>query len=470
MTLINAMTTEDTTTSNGALAHSTTSNDAVDLFFHINAMRARTSEEIIKLWTPAFATSPLDALKILFYSRDVRGGQGERRTFRTILGYLAENSSDVVRKNLHLIPEYGRWDDILTLFGTPIEDDALAFIRQSLVVDKNALCAKWMPREKSSKRAMAVKIRKAMDVSSKQYRQLLSGLTKVVETQMCEKKWDEINFEHVPSYAMKNYRKAFARHDEERWGKYISALEKGDAKVNASTLYPHDLVRQVNLYNPQHDKLIQGQWDALPNYLKGNKERMITVNDVSGSMSGVPMEVCIALGLYISERNEGIFKDAFITFSANPTMQHLKGKTLAERVGQLRRAQWSMNTDLAKVFEVLLSKAKTHDVSPDLMPTMVLILSDMQFDSCIHNGKSVTAMNKIRGEYESAGYELPKVTFWNLRAVPGNNPVKFNEQGTALVSGFSPSILTQLLSGDNITPYAIMRKTIDSDRYSKVTV
>jgi len=470
MNLINAMKTEDTFTANGALAHSTSGQESVDLFFHINAMRARSDAEIIKAWIPAFASNPLDALKILFYSRDVRGGQGERRVFRVILSYLANNHADAVRKNLHLIPEFGRWDDVLTLFGTPVEDEALAFIRQSLIVDKNALCAKWMPREKSAKKAEAVKIRRSLDISSKQYRKLLSELTKVVETQMCDQKWQEINFEHVPSYAMKNYRKAFARHDESRWGSYIAALESGEAKVNASTLYPHDLVRKIGIYNPKSDKLIEQQWKALPDYLKGNNERFIPVCDVSGSMGGIPMEVCIALGLYISERNEGPFKDAFITFSGNPTMEYIKGTNLSERVRQLSRANWQMNTDLAKVFDVLLSKAQAHEVSSDLMPTMVLIMSDMQFDRCIHNGNSVTAMNKIRKQYEEAGYTLPQVVFWNLRAVPSQTPVKYKETGTALVSGYSPSILEQLLSGKNLTPYDVMRDTIDSERYSKVTI
>jgi hypothetical protein len=470
MSLIQAMQTEDALTANGAVAHSTSSNELVDLFFDINAMRARTDAEILSKWYPAFAANQSDALRILFYSRDVRGGQGERRVFRVILRDLAEKHPQAVKSNLHLIPEYGRWDDILTVFGTDVESDALGFIRQALVNDKNALCAKWMPREKSAHKSEAVKIRKAIDVSPKEYRKLLSSLTKVVETQMCSKEWDKIAFSHVPSYAMKNYRKAFARHDESRWNEYLSAVESGDAKVNASTLYPHDLVRPFLGYgSPDQERLLNAQWKALPNYMKDNKEVVLPICDVSGSMSGLPMEVCIALGLYISERNEGVFKDAFITFSNDPKMQYVLGNSLSERVQLLRRADWGMSTNLERTFQVILDKAIIHKVSPDKMPTMVLIMSDMQFNSaCGRGGGSVTLMKKIREQYADAGYELPKITFWNLNAALTNTPVKFDTKGTALVSGFSPSILNSLLSGGEVTPYTMMRKVIDSERYSAI--
>lgn len=469
MSLVHAMHTEDTTTTNGALAHSTSSSELVDLFFDINAMRARTDAEVLSKWYPAFAASQVDALRVLFYSRDIRGGQGERRVFRVILRDLAEKHPTVVRKNLSLISEYGRWDDLLTLFGTQVEDDAIALIRSALG-DKNALCAKWMPREKSAHKDEAVKIRKAMGVSPKEYRRLLSSLTKVVETQMCSKEWDKITFGHVPSYAMKNYRKAFARNDESRWTEYLAGLESGEEKVNASTLYPHDLVRPFLGYGSvQQARLLEAQWKGLPNYMGENKEIVLPVCDVSGSMGGTPMEVCIALGLYVSERNEGTFKDAFVTFSTNPTMQYCKGTTLQERVTSLKRADWGMSTNLEKTFQVILDKAVTHKVSPDKMPTMVLIMSDMQFDRAINSGgASVTLMSKIREQYTDAGYEMPKVTFWNLRAALTNTPVKFDEKGTALVSGFSPSILSALLSGGEVTPQSMMRKVIDSERYAAI--
>lgn len=333
-----------------------------------------------------------------------------------------------------------------------------------------SLAAKWAPSEKSNKwPGLAKKIMKELGMSPKQYRKLLSKLRaelKVVETQMCSNKWSEITFAHVPSYAMKNYRKAFAKHDKVRWDAYLESVEKGESKVNAATLYPHDLVRQV--YGGKKDKLIDLQWRALPNYMLENKERVLPVCDVSGSMSGLPMEVCVALGLYISERNQGIFKDAFITFSGNPTLQYVKGKTLSERVTCLSSAEWGMNTDLEKVFQVVLDRAVKHHVSSEEMPTMILIMSDMQFDQAVESPTS-TLMDVIRQQYQAAGYSLPKIVFWNLASKIGV-PVKFDEQGTALVSGFSPSLLTGLLSGKGISPEAVMRTIIDMPRYAAVSV
>lgn len=475
MKLIDAMQHEDARTENGALTHSTSSDYAVDLFFQINAMRARSDRDLIDMFIPALEESPLDAMKILFYSRDVRGGQGERRAFRIILRYLAENYPEVVRPNIALIPEYGRWDDVLELVDTPLEDEAFALIKHALLEEHDGLCAKWMPREKSSKRRVATKLRNYLGLSPKRYRKLLVEFTRVVEQAMCANNWEGIVYEHVPSYAMKNYRKAFARHDEARWQSYVDSLNKGEAKVNAATLYPHDVVRPFlarygGVNKPEGADLLNAQWKALPNYMVNNDERVIPVCDVSGSMSGTPMEVSIALGLYISERNKGPFKDAFITFSANPKLQVVHGNHLHDRVRQLATADWGMNTNLEAVFELVLDKAVRHNVPENEMPTMILILSDMEFDRCVRGGQDMTLMNNIRVRYEEAGYQLPKVVFWNLRAAQKNMPVKYNETGTALVSGFSASILTQLLSGGEFSPVAIMRQTIDSDRYAPVGI
>jgi len=471
MDLISSMNTEDARTENGALAHSTTSSKLVDLFFNINAMRACTDEQVLSKWNPAFSENALDAMRILFYSRDVRGGQGERRAFRVIIKELANSDPDIVRKNLNLIPVYGRWDDILSLFGTSVESDALAAIKEALTVGKNQLCAKWMPRERSANKIAASKIRKSLGLSPKKYRKLLSGLTNVVESKMCDKDWGEIEFSKVPSYAMKNYRNAFARNDPQRWAKYVENLTSGKEAVNASTLYPHDLVRQLLGGDCKQNKLLNAQWKALPNYLEGNKERVLPICDVSGSMSGTPMEVSIALGLYISERNDGIFKNAFITFSTDPKMQYILGNSLKNRVDQLSRADWSMTTDLKKTFEVILNKAKAYRLTKEQMPTMILILSDMQFDqACGRSGDDVTLMTGIRQQYFDAGYKIPKITFWNLRASTDNVPVKFDKAGTALVSGYSPSILKSLLSGNEMTPISMMNDVIGSERYRKVSV
>jgi hypothetical protein len=465
MDLIKAWNTADGLTENGGLTHTTSDSAVTDLFFQIGAFRARDEASIVEAFRKAFVQSPIDAMRILFYSRDVRGGQGERRVFRTVIRELAQVMPEVVQKNIALIPEYGRWDDVLQLIGTSVESDAIELIRVALLEKEDALCAKWMPREKSANRTVARKLARELGLSSKAYRKLLSRLTKVVETSMCSQEWGNITFEHVPSYAMKNYRKAFARHDDERWTTYLAALEKGEAKVNASTLFPHDLIRQRH-----GGTVIEQQWKALPNYMEGSNEIILPMCDVSGSMSGLPMEVSIALGLYISERNESVFKDTVLTFTDIPQLFQLSGETLASRYSTLK-GRVGYNTDIDKAFATLLHKATAHNVPADKMPTMILVLSDMEFDNSCVRGTSMTAFNAAHQRYKDAGYKLPKIVFWNLNARTSNFPVKHHKTGTAMVSGFSPSILKQLLSGsDNFSPEAIMRKTIDGERYAAVTV
>lgn len=458
----------DTITENGDAAFSSTSDKNLDLFFHINAMRARSEGELHALFNDAFKENPEDAMKILFWSRDIRGGQGERRAFRVLISWLASRHPNVLRKNLHLIPEYGRWDDMLTLFGTELEDDVLAIIRKGLVEDKNGLCAKWMPREKSANKVEASKIRKFLGMSPKEYRKTLASMTKVVESQMCSQDWDKIDFERVPSQAMKNYSKAFRRHNEEGFSEFLNKVEKGEAKINAGAMYPHDIVRNfLGWSTPSNAQALQAQWDALPDYMNGNPFRVLPVCDVSGSMSGIPMEVCISLGIYVSERNVGGFQNAFVTFSESPQLQYLSGK-LANRVSQLRKADWGMSTDLNKVFSLILDRAKKHNIPEDEMPEMLIIFSDMQFNSCVTGGQSKTTFEKAKESFEAAGYTMPRIAFWNLRAVTSSVPVTMNENGVALVSGFSPSILKQLLSTGDFNPLYIMRKTIDDERYKAV--
>lgn len=456
----------------------------VNLFFEIAAMRSRPEEDAANLFFKAFESDQLSALKILFWARDIRGGQGERRVFRTVLPYLANSSTPLLRANIHLIPEYGRWDDLFALFGTPLEGDALALIDSALTgSDAQPLCAKWMPREKSAKSGIARKIRKHMNLSPSAYRKLLSRLTKVVETDMCANNWDGIKYSSVPSVAMNVYRKAFERHSPERWSSYLNDLESGKETVNASVLYPHQVVKPLieerYAYDmspesdaPADNRLLEQQWKALPNYLLKNPHRILPVVDTSGSMytgEGLqPIEVSVSLGLYIAERNNGPFKDHFITFSDTPSLQRLRGETLKERVTNLLCADWGMSTNIEAVFNLILSQAKGNDISEEDMPSMVLILSDMEFNQCATN-YSMTAMQSIASKYAEAGYKIPSIIFWNLNARGNNFPVKFDEKGTALVSGFSPSILTHILSSGTITPIDVVNEVLESERYSLIT-
>jgi hypothetical protein len=326
-------------------------------------------------------------------------------------------------------------------------------------VATGSLASKWMPR----KGPLAAKLRNALRMSPKTYRKLLVNLTKVVETQMCANEWDKVNYEQVPSLAQIRYKTAFARHDTDRYLEYVAAVEAGEKKVNAAAVYPHDIVKNLG-------PLSDAQWKALPNYMEGAKERILPVCDVSGSMYGLPMHVSVSLGLYISERNEGAFKDIVCTFSAKPELIKLKAKRLTDRVQELENIEWGFNTDIEAVFRVMLDQAKKHRVPESEMPTTILIISDMEFDVAVKSGgrdHNPKAIEVFRQYYERAGYQLPKVVFWNVNGRVGNVPVTADDRNVALVSGFSPSILQGILSADTeqFTPRSVMLSTVMVDRY-----
>ena len=458
-----------TLTDNGMITNPTSLNKCVDLFFSIGSMRGKSKDKVVNLFNEAYNENPLVASKILFWVRDVRSGAGERQTFRDVISFLTTNSPQTVRKNIGLIPEFGRWDDVLVLLGTELEDDMFSLIKTALS-NGDGLCAKWMPR----KGVVANKLRKLFRTTPKQYRKMLVGLTNVVESKMCAGDWESIEYSKIPSHAASRYQKSFNQNDNERYNEYKKCLQDGTAKVNAGAVYPYDIVKSINMGG---DTIVsEKQWESLPNWMEGSVERILPVVDVSGSMGvevgGNPnlscMDVAVSLGMYISERNEGSFKDAFITFSNNPQLQYLTG-SLSERLLQLRRAHWGMSTDLEAVFNLILHQAKMNNVPEGNMPTKILILSDMQFNQATRRD-SLGAQSMIEAMYEEAGYTKPNIIYWNLNAKGGNFPVEFDKNGTALVSGFSPSILKSLLGGKNMTPESIMMDTVNDDRYSVVTV
>jgi hypothetical protein len=481
MKLVDALRKENTFTENGMTTNSSSLNSCVDLFFTIGAMRGQDKERLLRNFSLAFYEDTLRAMRILFWARDVRGGAGERQIFRDVMVYLAENHPDILSKNLHLVPEFGRWDDLLVLFGTKVELTALQLIKQALH-EGNGLCAKWMPRKGKE----ANRLRSYFNVTPKSYRKMIVGLTNVVETKMCAKDWNSIEYGKLPSLASARYQKAFMKNDSGRYQLYIQNLQKGVEKINAGAVYPYDVTKSLQMGNS--DVAIE-QWKALPNYMEGSMERILPVVDVSGSMSVSAggnknlscLQVAISLGLYISERNEGSFKDSFITFSGTPELQILKGN-LRERYDQLRRASWEMNTNLQAVFELLLNQAKKHSVPEDEMPTKILILSDMEFDEATAPRRSwfkkeeeigewnPTAQKMIKEMYRQAGYTMPQIIYWNIQSRNENVPVSFNETGTALISGFSPAILKSVLKGEVISPLQVMDETIMNERYSSVGV
>lgn len=450
-------------TTNGMRANATTFSNNVDFFFAAGASRGK---DISGLFAKA-AGEDLDiAVRILQWARDIRGGAGERQVFNAIVKKLAKGTKEdqaVAAKLLPKIPEIGRWKDVLELMGTPLEADAARFIGQALA-ERDGLAAKWMPR----KGPIAVALRNYWELTPRQYRKLLVTLTNVVETKMCAKDWESIQFDKLPSVASARYQKAFSKNATEAYAAYRAGLEKGTTTINAGAIYPYDVTKSLRYGDTT---VANAQWKALPDYIQGSTEKVLVVADVSGSMTcsagGSPsltcLDVCISLAMYISERTEGPFKNAFMTFSTQPTLQYLTGDSLSGRYGQLQRAAWQMSTDLTKTFDVLLQTAIRNKVKEDEMPSMILIMSDMQFNQC--SRWDATAMQTIQRRYEAAGYVVPKLVFWNLNAKPGTNPATIRDDGVALVSGFSPAIMTSLLNGKDFSPEGMMLETVRKPRY-----
>jgi hypothetical protein len=476
MKLVDALQTKNTLTENGMVTNSSSLNDCVNLFFQIGAMRGQEKTNLINLFVKAYEEDALTAMRILFWVRDVRGGAGERQIFRDIVKYLATSRTDIMRKNLSLIPELGRWDDLLVFVDTPLENYALSLIGYALK-NGNQLASKWMPRPNVNnleKKRQANALRKFLKMSPSEYRKMLAESSNTVEQLMCANQFDKINYPHVPSRAMSDYMRAFSKRDNIRFSQFIESVKKGDVKINAGAVYPYDIIKNLRFGISSGADV---QWNALPNFLENNNERFLPVVDVSGSMGCSAgnnpnitcLDVAISLGLYISERNEGAFKDVFMTFSNTPKLQVLKG-SLSERYNQLSRADWGMSTNIESVFTTILNSAISNNVPENEMPTMIMILSDMAFNQGTNGNWDKTAQEIFELKYSEAGYRMPKIVYWNIQSRNDNFPVKFNKEGVSLVSGFSPSLLTSVLSGEDLTPYSMMMKVISSERYSNVVV
>jgi len=473
-TFVNAVKNQTARTTNGMKARKSTANSVTDLFYKIGASRGKN---VIPDFTAAYVQDKELAGRVVLWARDIRGGAGERKIFRDILEYACDHDPAYAERLLKRVPELGRWDDIFVTKGD-LRQIAFAMVRDALEA-KNGLAAKWMPRKGKE----AAELRSFLGMSPKQYRKTLVSLTKVVEQDMCAKNWDEINFNHVPSLASSRYKKAFSRHTE-KYKEWTTALVSKDpevaktVKVNAGAVYPYDVLKGVSpygynaSYNQSNLDHIRAQWDDLPNFV--GDANILPLVDVSGSMTSPAggynskskvtcLDVSVSLGLYLAEKNTGKFKDTFLTFSGKPELLHLRGNIL-DKVKQMVTSKWDMNTNLHLALDKILLTAIEGNVPQSEMPAMLLILSDMQFDQCTTHDDS--AMEMIARKYIYHAYNMPNIVFWNLNAHE-NVPVKFDERGVALVSGFSPTIVKSVLAADleDFTPEAIMLKTLMSDRY-----
>ena len=470
-TFADAVQTQPARTTNGMKAYAATGDACVNLFYAIGASRGK---DILPLFKAAYSENAEIALRIAQWARDVRGGAGERQIFRDVLAHLEiTNQVDAVTALLNKVPEIGRADDLLIGWKTAGVRNHAFTVYGDQLRQGNGLFYKWLPREKSAQKKLAAEIRSFFGLTPRQYRKLASANTKVVESQMCAKDWDNINFSHVPSIAASRYKKAFKRNAEVAFTEYVEKLTKGDpsVKVNAGSIFPYEVIK--NWDSNQHDATLRAhvnaQWAALPNYV--GDASILPLVDVSGSM-GCPAggdtsvtchDVALSLGLYLSEKNTGKFKDMFLTFSTEPELLHLTGDVM-DRLGAMNRSNWDMSTDIVKAFAKILEVAVAGGVPQSEMPDTVLILSDMQFNECMEWDDS--AFDSVKRQFAAAGYKAPSVVFWNLKAT-GNAPVKSNTKGAALVSGFSPAIVATILGADpdEFTPYALMIKAVCVPRY-----
>lgn len=477
-----------TYTENGAVTNVSTMSDCLDLFASIGAIRTADEQEITNRFMRAYTENADIAMKILFFGRDVRGGLGERRVFRVIINWLAENRPESLRKNIENIPEYGRFDDLVSLLGTACEKDALEVIRGQLTKDlasetEVSLLAKWLPSVNASNGETirkAKRIARYLGMSDAAYRKMLVGLRKkihIIENNLREKEYS-FDYSRQPSKAMFKYRKAFLRNDCERYTAFLEAVGNGEKQLHADTLAPYEIVRSAlnpglwgfNTHLSEGEKAsLNASWESLSDFCNGRNA--LAVVDTSGSMYGydnaLPAAVAMSLGLYFGERNTGIFHNHFIVFSSRPQLIEIKGKTFTERLEYLCSFCEIADTNVEAVFRLILKAAVRGHVPQEELPETLYLISDMEFNCCVRNA-SLSNFENAKRLFAKHGYKLPQVVFWNVASRNSNYPVTKNEQGVALVSGCTPRLFS-MVAGGEISPYKVMMDVLQSERYARIS-
>lgn len=491
---------------NGDRVYKSTMSGLMDLFALGGAYRSRSDEDCILLFKKAFEEDEILALRCLFYLRDVRGGQGERRFFRVVTRWLARDKTEAMLRNLKFVPEMGRWDDLYAFVGTPVEKAAFDMMYHQLALDVEcktpSLLAKWLKSENASSketRKLGAATRDAFGMTSRQYRKTLSILReriRIVETLMSQNRWDEIEFDKLPSKAGFIYRNAFARHDIIR-EKYERFAQDTTTKVNAKTLNPCDVVHQAikignsdryssymrgynlseNLENTDR-LMVNKYWDNLADYFHNAVFNGVAVVDTSGSMTGygdsiAPIDVAISLGMYCAEKcnPNSPWYGNYITFSRKARLVPIEGIDFVDKVNRIVRANLCENTNIESVFDLILNLAVKNHVSQKDMPENIVIISDMEFDQARNNWdgfgapENESVMEKCMRRYRQAGYKLPRLVFWNVSARNDTIPMRDNGQVT-FVSGYSPVLFEQIMSGKSRLDLILMK--LNSERYAQI--
>jgi len=435
------------TTTNGALQHESSGNKCLDLFSVIGNLRNCSRTDVLERFEQAFNENPKLATQVAHWARAARQGSGERQTFYVILDEIAKSSPDFISDNAHTLADIGYYKDLLRYFHI---DGVVKAFAQS-IKNKDRLANKWAPRKGENAR----KLRDELQFTNKQYRKWIGEHSETVEDKMSSKMFYDIDYSSVPGGAMMKYKEAFMKKDLLRFDDWKN---NKTVKASVSATYPHQIIEVAAGDESLADKM----WNNLEDFITEG-ENILPMIDTSGSMFGKPLQVAISLGMYLSERNKSEFQDRFLTFSESPEFVKIQGDGVADRLRNIEQADWGMNTDFTKAYDLILQSAVTHNVDKSSMPTMLLVLSDMQFDESQDdwdNSVPKVHFDDIKDKFNKSGYDMPKLVFWNLNSYSGNQST-MNEDGVCMVSGFSPSIMKAILSCDDFNPMNVMMEALE---------
>lgn len=478
-----------TTTLNGALALNTTSNKLLDFFGVVGALRNSNDNRIFGLFEEAYKQDPLFATKILFYARDIREGAGERSTFRKLLNYCANYHPEAVANNITLIPEYGRYDDLYELIGTPLESIMWRYMKTRFTSDLDlmaqgqpvSLLAKWIKSADASShktKKLGILTANKLGIPVYDFKRKYKALRKyidVTECKMSTNRWSEIDYSSVPSRCMALNKSVFENHDRERFAEFGKKAAKGEVKINSSTLFPYDIMEKIlyNFYPCRRNKLtsadldiLNAQWSQLPDYVED--ANAIVMADTSGSMYGRPLASSVGLAVYFAQRNKGAYHNLWMSFSKKPKFHEIRGSRLEQIVENMNMGDWMMNTDLEAAFEAILDVAKANNVSKNEMPKSLIIISDMEIDVCTND--NWTFYDEMYNRFIECGYDMPNIVFWNVNSWSDVFHADHKRKGVQLVSGNSVNIFKNLMSVVGMSPVEAMEHIINSDRYKNITI
>ena len=450
-----------TNTQNGDVAFKSYGDKIVDMFYKIGALREQ-GDYVAKLKIEeCYKENPEATSKILLYARDIRNGMGERTVVRDAIVELSENHPNTMLNLVSLLPEIGRWDDVIYIWyhtqNKALKDSILVGLKQTLKMEEDkeveqSLLAKWLPSENATNKhtiLMAKALRKALGMTPRNYRKMLTKMRSnlnLVENNLRTREYEKINYEQVPSLAHLKYEYAFEKNDNERYTKYLEDVSNGKSKMNTQTLTPFDIIRKIdsNYYDSLEDEhALTLAWNNLPDVFDGKTLNAIVACDVSGSMHGDPMQCSVGLAIYMAQRNKGLFHNYFIDFCGNSRIHQLKeGANIVELYKQVTKSSEDCNTNMDSVFNALLRGATYMQAKQEDLPEYIIIVSDMQFDQV--NGYD-SAFERAKKNFEEAGYKLPTVIFWNVNLLEDTIPA-IDEDNVILVSGRSQNVIKQLIN------------------------